>query len=70
MEEQIQDRGYAWVVLAASTLGFSLFGSIVQTMTLLYQALLVKFNMSAGDTGNVGGMFGACTFLVGELVLM
>ena len=48
-----QDRGYAWVILAASFFGFMLHGSMISTQTLLYQALLHKFGMNVANTGSV-----------------
>jgi hypothetical protein len=31
------DRGYAWVILVAAFIGFSLQGSVLFTMTLMYE---------------------------------
>ena len=61
----MQDHGYAWVVLAASVFGFSIIASIMQTMTLMFQALMGKFNTSAGFAGNMGGVYAAVTHIMG-----
>ena len=52
-----KDGGYAWVVLVASFLVFAIQAPIIFCQTLMYQALLVKFRMSAADTGAIGAMY-------------
>ena len=52
-----QDKGYAWVILAAAFNGYFIQGSVVFTMTLMYQALLQKFGMTAEATGSVGATY-------------
>ena len=51
------DKGYAWVVLATSFVGYVIQGSVMFCQTLMYQVILHKFQMSAADTGAIGATF-------------
>ena len=70
MVERVVDRGYAWVVICAVYGGFFIQGAVTFTLTLVYQALLERFQMNAADTGSIGAAFTGCFFLSGERQLL
>jgi hypothetical protein len=61
-----RDRGYAWVVMVACSFGFVVESSILQCMTIVYQALLQRFDMSVADTGTVGAVSTAAMHFTGK----
>ena len=60
------DGGWGYVVLCGVILAFSLLGGIHMVSTLIYQALLEKFNKSASATAWVIGVQGCFSFSFSE----
>ena len=56
------DGGWGYVVLCGVVLAVSLLGGIHMVSTLIYQALLEKFNKSASATAWVLGVQGCLAF--------
>ena len=61
-----QDGGWGYVVLCGVVLAFSLLGGIRMVFTLIYQALLEKFNKSASATAWVIGVQGCLAISFSE----
>ena len=56
------DGGWGYCVLIGASLAFSLLGGMSMTHTLVYQALIEKFQQSASATAWVLGLEGAIGF--------
>lgn len=69
-KEQAPDGGYGWVILTAAFFAASIHGTVIFSMTLMYQALLVKFNMNASETGSLGAVLGTVLLTSSNLILI